>query len=223
MIVAISMRNEPNKYGSLTDNLENNYVDYFEKFGIKLLFIPNSTKDIEGYFSRFNVKGIILSGGNDVDPKLYGEKIDGLNVSEKRDSVEKTMLETGIDKKLPVLGICRGMQFINVFFKGKLVKNLKKELGEIHVAVNHTVKMKTSVLGREIKVNSYHNQGIVPEKLASDLRIFAQADGKVIEGIYHPLLPIAGIQWHPERESPDNEVNSKIIRCFLERRLFWKR
>ena len=80
-----------------------------------------------------------------------------------------------------------------------------------------------NLLGKEIKINSYHGFGIIPEKLSSELKIFAKTSDDIVEGIYHPLLPIAGIQWHPERESPDKEVNSNIINDFMNSRGFWRK
>lgn len=222
MLIAISQRNDKNEYGSYVDNLENDYVNYFEKFGIKLIIIPNCSKDVASYFEEFPISGIILSGGNDIDPGLYGGKVEEGTVSKERDETEKKMLEIAIKKKLPVLGICRGMQFINVFFKGKLVTKVKGEVE--HVAVEHNItildKELVKVLGNDIKVNSYHKHKV---ELSSELEAFAQSSDGVIEGIYHPSLPVAGIQWHPERKSPDEEANNKILKAFLNKELFWKK
>lgn len=229
MIVAISQRNDKNKHGDYVDSLENNYITYFEKLGIKLLPIPNSATDIRHYFEEFPISGIILSGGNDVDPEIYGEKnLEGYSVSKNRDFTEKRMLELAIEKKLPVLGICRGMQFINVFFDGKLI-NIKEKTktNDEHVTASHKISITEpeamKMLGKTINVNSYHNQGLRIDELSSKLKVFAQTSKGIIEGIYHPSLPIVGIQWHPERKSPEEEFNKKIIQTFIEKRLFWKR
>jgi len=226
MLIAISQRNDKNKHGDRIDNLENNYINYFERFGIKLLPIPNTTKDVSYYFENFPVSAIILTGGNDVNPELYGEKPDeGLAVSKERDNTERRMLEIAVNKKLPVFGFCRGMQFINVFFKGKLINDIKDHVGANHVAITHTIKIineeAKKVLGDEIGVNSYHNQGITPDTLSPELTAFATADD-VVEGFYHPSLPIAGVEWHPERKSPDEAANEKLVKAFLNRELFWK-
>lgn len=229
MIIAISQRNDKNKHGDYVDSLENNYMTYFERLGVKLLPIPNSVIDIRHYFEEFHILGVILSGGNDVDPEIYGEKNrEEYSVSKNRDFTEKRMLEIAIEKKLPVLGICRGMQFINVFFDGKLI-NIKEAIktNNEHVAVSHKISITepnvTKMLGKTVDVNSYHNQGLRIDELSPKLKVFAQTSNGIIEGIYHPLLPIAGIQWHPERESPDEEFNKKITQAFIEKRLFWKK
>lgn len=228
MWLLISQRNDINKNGDLIDNLENNYINYLEKFGAQLMIVPNATKKIESYFN-FPLYGIILSGGNNVNPELYGGKLqEGIVLSKERDETEKKLLEIAIKKKLPVLGICKGMQFINVFFKGRLV-NIKKEirLQAGHVRVNHIIritdKKAAEVLGTKADVNSYHEYGVVEKTLSSQLKSFAQTADGVIEGIYHPSLPIAGVQWHPERKSPDERINENIIEAFLSKGLFWKK
>ena len=221
MLIAISQRNDENKHGDRIDNLENNYVKYLEEFGIKFLIIPNVAKDVKYYFDRFPIEGVILSGGNDINPKLFGEPENiALALAPERDLTEKKMLDIAIEKRLPVLCICRGMQFMNVYFNGKLTKV------DNHIAVDHMVDVvdieAKNLLGKDINVNSYHCFGITPEKLSSKLKAFAKTSEDIIEGIYHPLLPIAGIQWHPERQSPDKEANQKIINAFMEGELFWR-
>ncbi|UCD03748.1 MAG: gamma-glutamyl-gamma-aminobutyrate hydrolase family protein [Candidatus Woesearchaeota archaeon] len=231
MIVAISQRNDRNKNGDLIDNLENNYINYLEKFGIKLITIPNSTKNFNYYFEKLYISGVILSGGNSVRPKNYGgEEYKSDDFSEERDEIEKNMLKTSIEKNLPVLGICRGMQFINVFFNGKLISNIKEEIESKieHVAKTHKIKIIDEVVKKELckeaNVNSYHNQGVNSKTLSSELKPFAIAEDGIIEGIFHPKLPIAGIQWHPERNKLDHDeqLNEKIIKLFINKELFWR-
>lgn len=220
MLIAISQKQDKNKWGEFIDSLENNYINYLEKFGIKLIPIPNSSKNILSYFKKFPISAIILSGGNDVNPELYGEEIkEGFSISKQRDETEKKLLEIAVKKKIPVLGICRGMQFINTYFNGKLEKV------EEHTRKNHKIKITgetKDVLGDEIEVNSYHNYGISKNTLSNKLNSFANAEG-IVEGIFHPFFPIGGIQWHPERDSPNKEANRKLIDAFINKKLFWKK
>ena len=103
MLVAISQRNDKNKHGDLIDNLENNYVNYLEGFGINLVIIPNTSDDIDFYFKGLPIEGVILTGGNAVNPKLYGEKLPkDPDVSKQRDSTEEKLLDIAIKKRLPV-------------------------------------------------------------------------------------------------------------------------
>ena len=73
MLCAISLRQEKNKHGEDIDVLEQRYIHYFEKFGLKLLLIPNG-HDVDYYFEKFPIERVVLSGGNDVDPQMYGGK-----------------------------------------------------------------------------------------------------------------------------------------------------
>jgi len=227
MLIAISQRQNKNSYGYYIDNLENNYVNYLESFGIKLIIIPNTSKNIKFYFDNFPISGIILSGGNNVNPKLYGSESEaGSSVSDSRDETENNMLKIAIDNKIPVLGICKGMQLINVFFEGRL-DNIENGIGKDikHVRTNHKIDITddkfSRILGKESEVNSTHNKGIDSNLLSPKLKAFASSSDGIIEGIYHPSLPIVGIQWHPERKSPDEEINKKIISSFLKKEDFF--
>jgi len=198
------------------DALDHNYTKYLEKFKLELIPVSN-IRNNQDFYHSLPIERIILSGGEDI-----GE-------SKQRDETERRLLDFAINRKIPVLGICRGMQFINFYFGGGLIKSIKNEIGTNinHVAANHLVEITNNklaeILGNEIYVNSYHNQGINSVNLASGLKDFAQTKEGVIEGIYHPNLPIAGIQWHPERENQYNEANDKILNSFLNQTLFWKK
>jgi len=100
MIIAISQRNIRIDKGAGRDALENDYVAYFEKFDITLLPIPNVCKSLDKYFDDITIKGIILSGGNDVNPVLYGGKPKNEDFSEQRDNTEKNLLEIAIIRYL---------------------------------------------------------------------------------------------------------------------------
>ncbi|MBN4049049.1 gamma-glutamyl-gamma-aminobutyrate hydrolase family protein [archaeon AH-315-M20] len=213
--------------GANRDALENDYVEYYENFGIDLLPIPNVSKDLEKYFDEIPIKGIILSGGNDVNPQLYGGKLKNEDFSEQRDNTEKKLIEIALERKLPLLGNCRGAHFINVFFKGSLIQNVKAKTGFDHVGTPHKVKITDEKVTeffnkKEFEVNSYHNQGIMKDTLSSELKEFAISEDGIVEGFYHPKYQIAGILWHPERPGSDKESDKRLIEAFLNRRMFWK-
>lgn len=229
MLCAISMNV---KEGDVfQDILYSDYVDFFERLGCSLVLIPNATKSIESYFDNFKMEGIILSGGNDLSSEFTGQKnIDIRNASSERDSNEKAILDIALKRKLPVLGICRGMQFINCYFGGSLSQRISEESDEknIHIAKTHVVslcdRLAIEFFGKEkIKVNSYHHQGVRVGQISSQLKImgFCEQDN-LVEALYHPLLPIAGVQWHPERNNSSFEDSSKLAKAFVERKLYWE-
>jgi len=151
--------------------------------------------------------GLILCGGNDIDPAYYGEEIDGsVNIDYERDKVEFALLKAFVDAGKPVLGVCRGCQIVNVFFGGTLYQDIKEarshssysDFDLIHRvrAVEGSVAEK--LYGTEFVVNSYHHQAV--RELGKGLKItMRSSDDLVVEGIEHASLPVFAVQWHPER------------------------
>lgn len=230
MLVAISQRSSRGpEYGSV-DSLERSYAEYFDRFDVNLIPVPNAGSVIKKYFQQLKVEGIILSGGGDVHPSLYGGDLTYPgSYSPDRDETEKTLLELAVEEDIPVLGICRGMQLINVHFGGKLVQNLKEEVENAinHVSTNHRVALAqdaiTNTLGTSTaEVNSYHNQGFTEHQLSAEFIPFAVAEDLTIEGIYHPRHAIAAVMWHPERSSPPILLNELLVRAFVSRGMFWR-
>jgi putative glutamine amidotransferase len=146
-------------------------------------------------FNELRFDGVILTGGND----LYS--VTPNKLSEKRDNFEKQLLKYSIDKKIPVLGVCRGCQFIASFFGAKLQKVSN------HVAVRHQLTQKYAGLS---EVNSYHHWGII--ELPNSFDVLATTSDGCIEAIKHKEYPISAVMWHPEREYPFRSEDSNIIR-----------
>ena len=150
--------------------------------------------------------GLILCGGNDIEPKYYNQEMNGsVNIDTQRDTVEFALLKAFVDAEKPVLGICRGYQLINVFFGGSLYqdipeKNLHTNNQDFYIAHNVIAK-ENSILhklyGSSFAVNSSHHQAI--DRLGKDLHATAYWNNQYIEAFEHDSLSIYGVQWHPER------------------------
>ena len=170
------------------DSIDQNLIFFLQKLECLSIPIPNFKINIGIMTSNFlkSIKpdGIVLSGGN--------------NISQypSRDELEFNLIKYAIKYKIPLIGICRGMQIINNFFEGSLTKINN------HVNVSHKVNDNN---GKELEVNSYHNYAIkdLPTCLSSG---FTCSDG-TIESFDHIKLPIHGIMWHPERLNKTNDFN----------------
>jgi putative glutamine amidotransferase len=114
------------------------------------------------------------------------------------------------------------MQFINIYFGGTLVRDVVAwTKGEQHVAVEHRLKIVDSSYGKRLSTdsfstNSFHTQGVTLGSLAPCLEVIAVSDAEVVEGLYHPELPVLGIQWHPERVGPDPQCGTDLFRYWLD-------
>lgn len=228
MKVAITQRHLKVEVGADRDALENDYTEYYPEFGMTLIPVSNALEDPVSFIKETGCEAIILTGGNGVMPELWGETIQYPNsFSQKREEVEKKLLEYAISVKMPVLGVCRGLHFMNVFFGGKLLQNIKEQTDSnvVHIAKNHELKIvdKNDYFSDSVMVNSFHNQAILKDMVAKDLKIWGICPGDdSIEALYHPDYPIAGITWHPERKSPDMDFNAKILKAFVNKEMFWK-
>ncbi|MEE9276766.1 MAG: gamma-glutamyl-gamma-aminobutyrate hydrolase family protein [bacterium] len=233
MRVVLSQRQVVGPYGDLRDALEAGYVEFLERHGLIPHPVSNALRDPAAYLADFGrIDGVILTGGNDVCPAEYGEEeIAEGDFSPPRDRTERALLDEALRREIPVLGICRGMQFMNVYFGGRVVQDVPRQTGrEGHPpAVDHAVeivdeRMSEWLGGRTVEVNSYHNQAVSEEGLASALKPFAvEPKAGLIEGFYHPELPIAGVQFHPERRPEGDFASSRLIAAFRDRALYWKR
>ncbi len=202
MRIGITQRVELNSStGEIRDCLDQKWYELSKKVNLSLIQIPNRHHNINSWVNDLGIKGFILSGGNDLcflnNP---------INPNKDRDLTENIILNLAKKEKLPVLGICRGIQMINHYFGGKLVRL------DGHVGNTHLLKIKLSnskVFSRY--VNSFHRWGINNKSLGKGLIPFAWDENKNIEGIIHPELNWIGLMWHPERMANLEDIDKKII------------
>lgn len=159
------------------------------------------------------VDGLVISGGGDIPPEYYGQKPEAKNlrvVDKKRIEFELKILKEFLEAKKPVLGICYGMQLINVFFGGSLFQDIKNHSGKLH-----EVEIIENILIPHGKytVNSSHHQAI-KETGTGIIKIGISKEDDIIEAIAHKDYPyLFGIQWHPERM--ETEISLKIFKNFV--------
>jgi len=160
--------------------------------------------------------GLLLPGGGDLEPWRYGqENTASVGLEPKRDAAEMELLSWFTDAKKPVLGICRGMQSINVFFGGTLLQDIAEHSASEGIDRRHRVYTAASPLrsicGETCTVNSAHHQAV--DRLGAGLEATQWAEDGIVEAICHASLPVWGLQWHPERL--EGEVGRRFFRYFL--------
>ncbi len=156
-------------------------------------------------------EGLVLTGGIDVDPTLYGEtpwpQVDNTNLA--RDEFELGLLRDALERDLPVLAICRGHQLFNVAMGGSLLQHIEggaHEDDDEGVSAQHDVslvpgtKLHTIYGADRIHVNSRHHQAVTPQGVAKGLTVSATTDDGLVEGLESDAHTWAvSVQWHPER------------------------
>lgn len=204
--VAISQR-VVDIHGSSHDALDPRWHLFLKQAGLTAIPVANAGRAaVEAVFDIVSPAGVVLSGGNDVSPGRYGgARHAGADNCEARDETEALLIDAARDRNLPVVGICRGAQMINIHFKGGLTTMSGKCR---HAGARHRVELNDDVArmlaaGAELEVNSYHRSVVTPTDLATALQPVAvdPEDGSV-EGFRHRESPIWGFLWHPEREEP---------------------
>jgi len=208
--IGISLRiTNAKDYDEKRDSLSHDWPKLMEELGINIVFIPNSLKNVRSYLSELNLSGFIISGGDNI----------GDNV--ERDKTEIEMIKFAMKNKIPLFGVCRGMQIINKFFDGTISTSEKSN----HVGKYHNINIINQNFfkffkNKNTKVNSFHNNLIYNENLGSDLIPFATiSEDGTVEGFFHKLFPIIGVMWHPERQATI-ESKTMLKHFFVEDPLF---
>ncbi len=192
------------------DSLDQNWFTILKSFDLEIFPIPNLLPNPINWIENQKIKAFILSGGNDLS---FFEKSNQKKVDIYRDNLELLILEHCQKKKIPVIGICRGLQMMTYFTNKKI--NLEKNIN--HVNSKHKLYLN---VGEEfrffkkkkiIKVNSFHNFTIPCNEVSSELKIVYKDKDHYVEAVEHINLPWVGIMWHPEREEKLSDLFKNIV------------
>ena len=201
-----------------TPDKAHNYQNALTQLGAGCLFLTDREPE--------DADALVLPGGGDIDPALFGETNHGSRIIEPvLDRRQLALLDQYAKRGLPVLGICKGMQLINIYFGGGIIQDLPTHAlheyrlqDQVHASQAEPGSILHSLYGPSFSVNSAHHQGI--GRPGAGLRIIQRAPDGVAEAIVHTRLPILGVQWHPERmcferKRTDTPDGSLLLSYFL--------
>jgi putative glutamine amidotransferase len=194
-------------------HIQEYYIDFVANNGGIPLLLPSisTTEDVAELINRLD--GVIITGGPDLDPVLYDEENrDARGVNALRDNYEIALAVESKRQAKPLLGICRGLQVMNVAYGGSLIQDIPTEVPGAHPHVRgadevdniHPIilvreSFLTPLYGSDEKVcNSSHHQSL--KRLGEGLTLVAQSDDGIVEGVQDfSQFCLVGVQWHPER------------------------
>ncbi len=219
---------------------KNRYIDYVGERHLELLMeaslLPVMVPAIKGTLARLGqyaaeMQGLLLVEGQDIEPKRYAAQKANFTYLEKtyplRDEIEVRLLRSAAGNNVPVLGICRGSQLINVAWGGTLYGDVRKEKKSRlkHIDYEHydSSRHRISIVpGSPLErwyrrttfpVSSFHHQGI--RQLASRFKPMAHAEDGLVEAYYDPKASfLVGLQFHPERMQEESTGNWRIWKAF---------
>ena len=188
-----------------TRKRHHNFFDAAEGCGAKTLEVGRP----EALPLLREADGLILPGGSDINPALYGEEKAGCReLDPEQDILDTAAVKAAMAAGIPIFGICRGMQFLNIYFGGSLIQDIphRERHGDqevpTHDLIHPTRVLKTGFLYRifgqdRLTVNSSHHQAVA--RLGRELEAVQFSEDGLVEALSHRSLPVFGVQWHPER------------------------
>ena len=197
--IGLTMRSETAPgHGEVRDALARDWATFMARAlpEAAWMAIPNSPDAAINCAARWKLDGFILTGGND------------LGQDPARDATERALLSLALEKELPVLGVCRGLQFAQNYFGGRVDRADQA----MHLAARHNVRLENEGQYWEVEVNSYHGFCVRRADLVSELSPFAESSDGCVEGARGADGRLLCLQWHPEREKTVSEIDRWLIR-----------
>jgi putative glutamine amidotransferase len=207
------------------------YVRAIEEAGSIPLLIPPIAEDDALTAIAARLDGLLLSGGGDLDPTLYGEqRLPQCGPAEaERDLTELGLARRALAGKMPILGICRGHQLLNVALGGNLHQDIPTALPKAlrhdqftgprdfrahTIRINASSRLAEILATRTYAVNSLHHQAL--NRLGNGVRVLARAEDGIVEAIEVRGHPFAlGVQFHPEELAPADEPSRRLFAAFV--------
>ena len=203
------------------------YVTAIARAGARPLLLAPTPADLDDPSELLGLlDGVLITGGSDLDPARYGAEphAETTPTSAERDAFELMLVRAAAERDLPCLGICRGMQIVNVAYGGTLDQHLPDRLeDDIHRGAggdfaDHRVRVEPGSLAalaagaEEVAVKSYHHQGVT--RIGEGLRVTGHAGDGTVEAIEDPARRfVLGVLWHPEEDEADRLIGAFAREC----------
>lgn len=201
----ITQREERNRYGGLSDSLEKEYMDYFRRLEIMAIPVSNFVSNVLEFIDAVQPDMLILTGGGILPRVAYNYERVGTCQAD-RDRIEHVLICAALKMGIPILGICRGMQYLNYYFGGRISSF---DYVKVPRVIKGTHPVETE--GNAFWVNHFHNDGIFYSDLAEALiPIAVDRENGIIEAFECKEKRILGIQWHPERDGCDDQATAWV-------------
>lgn len=208
--------------------LNQSYYHAIRHFGGIPVLIPVLAEKEELEYLMSTLDGLVLTGGDDIDPALFGESIlnDTVLLCAERDQAEYEALKIAVSRQMPILGICRGIQVMNVFFGGTLYQDIPAQIPNCgqhrmeppYHRTGHSCipEPGTPMAGwGTFGVNSHHHQAI--RQVAPGYRCMGKSEEGIIEAIFDPNHRFRwGVQWHPERIWDIEQTSAAVFTTFID-------
>jgi putative glutamine amidotransferase len=212
--------------------LSRTYVDSVRAAGGTPVILPTDRADLRDTLARLD--GLLLSGGGDIDPAVYGDADvheQTYGIDDERDDFETAAFRQAVADDIPTLCICRGIQVMAVAQGGTIFQDIPSQLpdaiehrqhnlGKMRDDVGHDVTiepgnpLRTVVGDATLAVNSFHHQSV--RHPGEDLVVVATAPDGVIEGLWHPGMRFGlGVQWHPEMLAGHEPLHAALFSAFV--------
>jgi putative glutamine amidotransferase len=230
--IVVTLTNPERAVDRSTAELKNRrYLESVERAGGAAVPLDDGSSGEDRSAAMAAMDGLVISGGADLDPGLYHDRIAGArDIDPGRDQLDLDAFRAAQDRSLPVLGVCRGLQAINVFSGGSLLQHLDGHESATYPAVpagHHPIRIVSgtrlaSIVGGadELVVNTYHHQAVTADRLAPGLIVSASAAGppsELVEALESrdPDRWLVGIQCHPERIESSPVVLERLWAAFV--------
>ncbi len=195
-IAIISQKVFKDKYNQINFSLEDKWINFFEKKKILLVPFFSQQKNIDLYFKKFKPSFVIISGGSNNIFDFSRENI-------LRKKIDSKLIQISIKKKIPILAVCYGFQYVTKLFGGKVIKSKNEFKKNHYIYINK----------QRVKVNSFHNYSV--KELPKDFEIIGLHKDGYAEIAYSKKFNILCTMFHPERKNISQKYVNNLISKFL--------